>query len=42
MQVLLNEKDNGACDNSKNNSDQKVYTSMARMSSNNKCPRTFW
>ena len=33
-QVRFNEKVNRACDNGKNNSDQKIYESMARMSSN--------
>ena len=33
-QVHFNEKDNCACDNGKNNDDQKIYASMARMSSN--------
>ena len=37
-QVHLNEKVNRACDNSKNNSDKKIYVSMARMSGNDKCP----
>ena len=37
-QVCLNEKGNHACDNSENNSDQKIYASMARMSGNNECP----
>ena len=37
-QVRFNEKGNPACDNGKNNSDQKIYASMARMSSNDKCP----
>ena len=32
-QVLFNEKVNHACDNSKNNDDQNIYASMARMSS---------
>ena len=32
-QVHFNDKGNGACDNRKNNDDQKIYTSMARMSS---------
>ena len=34
MQVCFNEKVNRACNNGKNNSDQKIYASMARMSSN--------
>ena len=33
-QVRFNEKGNRACDNGKNNSDQKIYASMARMSGN--------
>ena len=33
-QVRFNEKGNRACDNGKNNSDQKIYASMARMSIN--------
>ena len=37
-QVRFNDKGNRACDNGKNNSDQKIYASMARMSSNDKCP----
>ena len=36
-QVRFNEKDNRACGNSKNNSDQKIYASMAHMSSNDEC-----
>ena len=41
-QVSFNEKGNRACDNGKNNSDQKIYASMACMSGNDKCPsRTF-
>ena len=32
-QVRFNEKVNHACNNSKNNGDQKIYTSMAQMSS---------
>ena len=35
--VLFNEKGNRGCDNGKNNSDQKIYTSMASMSSNDEC-----
>ena len=35
-QVRLNENDNRACDNGKNNDDHKIYASMARMSSNDK------
>ena len=37
-QVCLNEKGNCARDNSKNNSDQKIYASMARMSDNYESP----
>ena len=33
-QVRFNEKGNRACDNGKNNGDQNIYVSMARMSSN--------
>ena len=36
-QVRFNEKVNCACDNSENNSDQKIYASMARMSGNEEC-----
>ena len=32
--VCLNEKGNRTCDNGKNNSDCKIYASMAQMSSN--------
>ena len=32
-QVCFNEKFNRACDNGKNNDDQKIYASMAQMSS---------
>ena len=32
-QVCFNEKGNRACDNSKDNDDHKIYTSMAQMSS---------
>ena len=35
-QVCLNEICNRACDNGKNNSDQKIYAYMARMYSNDK------
>ena len=35
-QVCFNEKGNRACKNVKNNSDCKIYASMARMSSNDK------
>ena len=37
-QVHFNEKGNRACDNGKNNSDQRVYASMACMYGNDKCP----
>ena len=37
-QVRFNEKGNRACDNGKNNSDQKIYAYMAGMSGNDKCP----
>ena len=37
-QVRLDEKGNCARENSKNNSDQKIYAYIARMSSNDKCP----
>ena len=37
-QVLFNEKGNRACDNGENNSDQKIYVSMTRMSGNDECP----
>ena len=37
-QVRFNEKCNCTCDNGKNNSDRKIYASMARMSGNDKCP----
>ena len=33
-QLCFNEKCNRTCDNSKNNDDHKIYSSMARMSSN--------
>ena len=36
--VCFNEKGNHACDNVKNNSYQKIYASMARISDNDKCP----
>ena len=36
-QVCFIEKGNRACDIGKNNSDCKIYTSMAQMSSNNEC-----
>ena len=34
--VRFNEKGNRACDNGKNNDDQKIYAYMSRMSSNDK------
>ena len=37
-QVHFNEKVNRACHNGKNNSDQKIYASMSRVSGNDKCP----
>ena len=37
-QVHFNKKGNRVCNNRKNNSDQKIYASMARMSDNDKCP----
>ena len=37
-QVRLNEKGNRACNNSENNSEKKIYASMARMSVNDKYP----
>ena len=37
-QVRFNEKGNRSCNNGKNNSDQKIYTSMAYMSNNYLCP----
>ena len=36
-QVCFNEKVNRARNSSKNNSDQKIYASMARMSGNDEC-----
>ena len=36
--VRFNEKVNRACYDSKNNSDQNIYASMARMSGNGECP----
>ena len=35
--VRLNEKGNRACDKDRNNSDQNIYSYMARMSGNNEC-----
>ena len=37
-QVRFNEKVNCACNNGNNNSEQKIYASMARMSGNDKFP----
>ena len=37
-QVRFNEKGNRACDNSKNNSDHKIYAYMARRSNNDEFP----
>ena len=37
-QVSFNEKVNRACNNGENDSDQKIYASMARMSGNDECP----
>ena len=36
-QVRFNEKCNCACNNSENNSNKKIYASMARMSGNDEC-----
>ena len=36
-QVLFNEKGNRTCNNSKNNSDQHIYASIAHMSGNDEC-----
>ena len=36
-QVRFNEKGNRACNNVKNNSDQKIYASMTRVYGNNEC-----
>ena len=36
--MRFNEECNRACNKSENNSDQKIYWSMARMSVNEKCP----
>ena len=36
-QVHFDEKCNCACNNSENNSDQKIYASMAQMSSDDEC-----
>ena len=37
-QVHFNAKGNRACNNVGNNSDQKIYASMTRMSGNDECP----
>ena len=37
-QVHFNEKGNCTCDNGEDNSDQKIYTSMTRLSCNDECP----
>ena len=37
-QASLDERDNRSCDNIKNNSDQKTYAYMERMSDNDECP----
>ena len=36
-QVCFNDKGNRACGNNKNDSNQEIYASMARMSGNDKC-----
>ena len=36
-QVHFNENFNRACNNDKNNNDQKIYASMAQMSGNDEC-----
>ena len=36
-QVCFNEKGNRACNNGENNNHHKIYASMARMSSTDKC-----
>ena len=41
-QVCLNEKGNRACNNGKNNSDQKIYASLVRFSSNDICPSGYF
>ena len=42
-QVRFNEKVNRACDKGENNSDQKIYASMAHMSGNEKFSSSkFW
>ena len=41
--VRFNEKGNRACDNGENNSDQKIYASIACTSGNDECPNEmFW
>ena len=37
-QVRFNKKGNRSCNKGENNSDQKIYASMTRMSGNDKCP----
>ena len=37
-QVRFNDKGNRACNNGENNSDQKIYAYITRMSGNDKCP----
>ena len=37
-EVRFNENGNRTCDNSGNNSNHKIYASLARMSSNDECP----
>ena len=37
-EVRFNEKGNHACDDGKNNSNQKIYAYMAHMYSNDECP----
>ena len=41
-QVCFNETYNHACDNSKNNNDQKIYAYMALMFDNSKCPSRYY
>ena len=38
IKFIFNEKGNRACNNRKNNSDQKIYKSMTRMSGNGEYP----
>ena len=40
--VCFNENGNRACDNSKNNSDQKIYAYMACMSGNDEFPSGYF